>query len=397
MSSRTIFAILVLSAAVVSGAETDSSDAQAPNAEQVAFFNDSILPIFKEHCFKCHADDKSKGSLKLDSRSALISGGDSGSAIDLQQPEHSVLLEAVRYESYEMPPSGKLSDETIEQIARWVAMGAPYPTDMIGDDTPVHESPGTRVTEEDRKFWSFQPVVRPDIPTLDDGGWSQTAVDRFVWARLAEQGLRPNGPASPRDLLRRLSYDLTGLPPTAAMLRRFEADPSERSYLRIVDEFLASPEYGERWGRHWMDLVRYAETNSYERDDAKPEVWRYRDYVIDSLNAGKPFDRFTREQLAGDEVPFAPEHLVATGYHRLGIWDDEPADREQALYDDLDDIVGTTSQVFLGLTVNCARCHEHKIDPIPHADYYRLLAFFSGLQRLGFAVVIRLRRIRCDR
>lgn len=381
--NRLCFCVIALRL-VVTPAGLFADDDVAPDAQQVAFFNESILPIFKEHCYKCHAADKAKGGLKLDSRSALVRGGDSGSGIDMDSPEASVLLEAVRYESYEMPPSGKLPDESIQRIARWVAMGAPYPEDMIGgDDAPVHESPGTRVTDEDRQFWSFQPLQRPAVPQTDDAGWARTAADRFVWSRLAENGLHPNGEVSPRGLLRRVYYDLTGLPPDMETIRRFEADPSELAYQRIVDQLLASPEYGERWGRHWMDLVRYAETNSYERDDAKPEVWRFRDYVIDSLNADKPFDAFTREQIAGDEMPFKPERLVATGYHRLGIWDDEPADRELAFYDDMDDIVGTTSQVFLGLTVHCARCHEHKIDPIPHADYYRMLSFFSGLNRLG--------------
>ncbi|WP_417750160.1 PSD1 and planctomycete cytochrome C domain-containing protein [Rosistilla oblonga] len=361
-----------------------ADDAAAPDAQHVAFFNESILPVLKEHCFKCHGGDKEKGGLKLDSRSALVRGGDSGSGIDMDSPEQSILLEAVRFESYEMPPSGKLPDETIELLARWVAMGSPYPADMIGDDdAPVHESPGSRVTDEDRKFWSFQPIQNPPVPATDDAGWARTPTDRFILNRLAENGLQPNGEISPRGLLRRVYYDLTGLPPSIEAIQEFEADPSDLAYQKIVDSLLASPEYGERWGRHWMDLVRYAETNSYERDDAKPEVWRFRDYVIDSLNADKPFDDFTREQIAGDEMEFKPERLVATGYHRLGIWDDEPADKELAFYDDMDDIVGTTSQVFLGLTVHCARCHEHKIDPIPHADYYRMLSFFSGLNRLG--------------
>ena len=359
---------------------------QAPSAEHDKFFTESILPILDAHCFKCHGEEKAKGGLRLHTRASLVRGGDSGSALDLKTPDASLILDAVRYESYEMPPSGQLPKEQIDLIARWVALGAPYPERMLGSDAEAHaehESPGTRVTDQDKQFWSFQPIARSSVPLINGDTWSESAVDRFIYARLAEKRLQPSEPADPVAVLRRVSYDLTGLPPTPEQVARFKSDPSGAAYERIVDELLASPEYGERWGRHWMDLVRYGETNSYERDGPKPEVWRYRDYVIDSLNAGKSFDQFATEQIAGDEMEFSPERLIATGFNRLGIWDDEPADPELALYDDLDDIVATTSQVFLGLTVNCARCHEHKIDPIPHADYYRLLAFYSGLNRFG--------------
>ena len=184
--------------------------------------------------------------------------------------------------------------------------------------------------------------------------------------------------------MRRAFFDLIGLPPTPQQVQAFLADPSPDAFERMVDQLLDSPHYGEKWGRHWLDLVRFAETNSYERDGLKPFAWRYRDYVIQSFNDDKPYDRFVVEQLAGDELdPNDPDAIIATGYYRLGIWDDEPVDREQALYDDLDDILATTGQVFLGLTINCARCHDHKLDPIPQRDYYRILAFFNGITRFG--------------
>ncbi|WP_164101483.1 DUF1553 domain-containing protein [Candidatus Laterigemmans baculatus] len=383
------------------GGEVPELPSGGAAAEHLKLFTDGVLPIFREHCFDCHAGEDFKGGLALDTRAGLVTGGDSGSAIDETDPEYSLLLSAVRYEGLEMPPSGKLDQASIDTIARWVAAGAPYLPEMQGEPGAQRaEPPGARISESDRQFWAFQPLADPAVPELSVGAaqgdaaqgdaaqwnpaeWAENPIDAFIAARLQAAGLEPNGPAAPADLIRRLHYDLTGLPPSSDLVAAFVADPSERHYQRIVDTLLASPEYGERWGRHWLDLVRYAETNSYERDAAKPEVWRYRDYVIDAFNSDKPFDAFTVEQLAGDELPFAAERLIATGYHRLGIWDDEPADPELALYDDLDDLVMTTGQVFLGLTINCARCHDHKIDPIRQADYYRFLSFFSGLNRYG--------------
>ncbi len=201
-------------------------------------------------------------------------------------------------------------------------------------------------------------------------------------AKLAERGLQPAGPAEKSSLLRRVYFDLIGLPPSPEEIDAFLADTAEDAYEKVVDSLLASPRYGERWARHWLDLVRYADTNSFERDGVKPNAWRFRDYVIRSFNDDKPYDRFVREQLAGDELAeVTTDTLTATGYYRLGLWDDEPADPLQARSDELDDIVATTGQVFLGLTINCARCHDHKLDPISQADYYRMLSFFNEIDR----------------
>lgn len=359
-------------------------DATAATGEAASFFQQDVLPLLREHCFECHAEEEARGGFQLDTRSRLVLGGDSGAVIDFEHPESSVLMEAVRYEGYEMPPRGKLPDAQIAVLQRWVAMGVPYPENRLGNPAEQRvESPGTRVTEGDRAFWSFQPIEDPAVPRPARQDWCETPIDAFIAKGLEDADLQPNPAAEPEQLIRRLHYDLTGLPPSELLVAAYVADPSPAHYAKIVDRLLASPEYGERWGRHWLDLVRYAETNSYERDNAKPEVWRYRDYVIDSFNAGKPFDLFTAEQLAGDEMPYSDQRLIATGYYRLGLWDDEPADPKLARYDELDDIVATTSQVFLGLTINCARCHEHKIDPIPHADYYRMLSFFAGVNRYG--------------
>ncbi len=350
--------------------------------EQVRFFESQVRPILVEQCFNCHGDKKIKAGLRLDSRSSALTGGDSGPAIVPGKPEESPLVAAIRYEGPEMPPKGKLPQRQVEALTQWVKMGAPWP----GGGKPAAAAPepagnirrpGYSVTDADRSHWSFRPLKKPGVPRV---AGASGPIDAFLKAGLATRGLKPNPPASRHELIRRVTYDLTGLPPTPAEVEAFEADTSPEAYAKLVDRLLESPRYGEKWARHWLDLVRFAETNSYERDGAKPNAWRYRDYVIRSFNQDKPYDRFVREQIAGDELPDGGvDGLVATGYYRLGLWDDEPADREQARYDGLDDIVATTGQVFLGLTVDCARCHDHKLDPIPQKDYYRFLAFFQNV------------------
>ena len=376
---RTALAALILTALAIPNA---SGQDPQPSAEAVRFFEAHIRPVLVDQCFKCHGPEKQKAGLRLDSRSAMLGGGDTGPAIVPGHPEESVLVAALRYEEDgpQMPPSKRLPKEQIDTFSRWVEMGAPWP----GGDTAAAPSatrkPGYAITDQDRGHWAFRPVTRPEVPSVQDREWAASPIDRFVLAKLEAKGLKPNPPATKAEFLRRATYDLTGLPPTPAEAERFLADTSPNAYDALIDRLLASPRYGEKWGRHWLDLVRFAETNSYERDGAKPNAWRYRDYVIRSLNADKPYDRFIREQLAGDELPDRDiESIIATGYYRLGIWDDEPSDREQARFDSLDDLVATTGQVFLGLTVDCARCHDHKLDPIPQKDYYRLLAFFRNI------------------
>ncbi len=245
------------------------------------------------------------------------------------------------------------------------------------------------IKPSDRKHWAFQPVRKPAIPQVKNAGWVRHPIDAFVLAKLEAKGYSPSPPAEPRAILRRVYLDLVGVPPTLAEQEAFLKDyqgadtPRSRQALdRIIDDLLCRPSYGERWGRHWLDLVRYADTNGYERDGTKPSVWRYRDYVIRAFNDDKPFDRFILEQLAGDELPDASaETLIATGYCRLGPWDDEPADPKEDRFDQLDDMVSTTSLVFLGLTLGCARCHNHKFDALTQHDYYRMVAIFDPLQR----------------
>jgi hypothetical protein len=380
MSYRITSALFTL--ALIALARPVFADETKPSAAQVELFEKDVVGILEANCLKCHAGEKPKGGLDLTSREGILKGGDSGPAVDLAVHAESLLLKAVNYDGYEMPPTGQLSPKQIETLTKWVTEGLAW----SADGKPIHfEAPreAPKVNEETKKHWSFQPVRRPDVPQVD-GDWARNEIDALILKQLQANGLTPNPRAEPRELIRRAYYDLTGLPPSPEAVEAFAKDPSPEAWSKVIDELLESPHYGEQWGRHWLDLVRYAETNSYERDGAKPFVWRYRDYVIQSFNNDTPYNRFLTEQLAGDELPDrTPESIIATGFYRLGRWDDEPADPELAYYDDLDDIVTTTGQSLLGMSINCARCHDHKIDPVPQSDYYSLIAFFRGVKRYG--------------
>jgi mono/diheme cytochrome c family protein len=346
-----------------------------------AFFEEKVRPVFVEHCSKCHGAEKQKGSLRLDSREAIIAGGDRGPALSPGEPEKSLLIRAVRQSDPDlrMPPKGKLSKTQVECLANWIRMGAPWPKSNNASATAARRE--FQITEKDRAYWAFQPVRRPPLPTVRDTRWPANPVDYFILQRLDAAKLAPNPSASKRELIRRAYFDLIGLPPTPEEVATFVADQLPSAWERLIDRLLANPHYGERWGRHWLDVVRFAQSNGYERDDEKPLAWRYRDYVIDAFNADKPYDRFIREQLAGDELPGAnDESRIATGFYRLGVWDDEPDDSRQAVYDELDEIIATTGQAFLGLTINCARCHNHMFDPISQRDYYSLLSFIQNIR-----------------
>jgi hypothetical protein len=341
-------------------------------AETALDFEHDIKAILRERCVTCHGQLKQKGGLRLDAGALIAKGGKHGPAIVAGKSADSLLWQRVSASDDEkrMPPEGKpLAPEKIALLKRWIETGAVYPKNEV-----IAKSPA--------EHWAFQPVRQPPVPRVKDIAWTRNPIDAFVLAKLESRDVKPSPLAEPMALLRRVHLDLTGLPPTLEEQQRFASHPTEETLDAIIEELLAQPAYGERWARHWLDVVRYADSNGYERDAEKPFVWRYRDYVIQSLNADKPFNRFVMEQLAGDEIPDrSAETMIATGFLRLGHWDDEPADPATDRYDQLDDIVSTTGQAFLGLTIGCARCHDHKFEPLSSHDYYSLVAIFSPLQR----------------
>ncbi|VTS07129.1 PSD1 and planctomycete cytochrome C domain-containing protein [Tuwongella immobilis] len=376
-----VLTVLVSQRRLVAETPPPAEKPVAFSAEDVAFYEKEILPILKQNCYKCHGDGKERGNFSMENRERFLKGGDLGPAVLLDKLRDSNFLKAIEYrDGLEMPPSGKLPADKIAKLTEWANRKLPFPANALV--AAASKSTRGKVTDEDRKYWAYQPVKPQPIPAVKQADWIQNPIDAFILAKLEAKGLKPNPPADKLSLVRRLYYDLTGLPPTPEQIDAFVNDNSPNAYERLVDALLASPHYGEKWGRHWLDLVHYAETNGYERDGPKPNVWRYRDYVIKSFNDDKPFDQFIREQLAGDEIDRnKPENMIATGFYRIGLWDDEPADYPQAVADEFDEIVATTSQVFLGMTMNCARCHDHKIDPMPQTDYYALKAFFVDISR----------------
>lgn len=380
--------LLVTTIGLAASRADEPPTAEAPEAvserENTEFFEKDVLPILRSRCFECHgAKPRLKGGLRLTSREGLLRGGDSGLVVDLEKPVESPFLAAIQYKDREMPPSGKLPADEITILTRWIEREAPWSQDTTSGksiDYGVSEEVAAEPVGPDPHYWAYEPVRRPEPPRTRIADWAYNSIDSFLLAKMEEASLTPAPDATPLALVRRACYDLTGLPPTLEEIDEFVANPSLAAYEALLDRWLASPHYGEKWGRHWLDLVRYAETHGYERDSPKPEAWKYRDYVIASFNSDKPYDLFVREQIAGDElVPATGDSITATGYYRLGIWDDEPADPLLARYDGLDDIVKTTSEVFLGMSLGCARCHDHKRDPLPQRDYYGLLAFFHDI------------------
>jgi len=341
-----------------------SAPASEPGSAGTDFFEKRIRPVLADHCYACHSAraDKLKAGLLVDSRDGLLHGGDLGPALVPGDPDKSLLIRAIRYTDpdLQMPPKkGKLSDRQIADLTQWVRAGAPWPDEVSEGPTRVAKA-GLSITDEDRAWWAFQPIRYPTAPAVAHSRPDLHPVDAFVEAALEAKALKPNPPATRRELIRRAYFDLIGLPPSPEAVQAFEADGSPEAWPRLVDRLLALPQYGERWGRHWLDVVRFAQSSGYERDGEKPLAWRYRDYVVKAFNDDKPYDQFIREQIAGDELePYRPDAVIATGFQRLGVWDDEPDDKRMAEFDELDDVLSTTGSTFLGLTVGCARCHDH--------------------------------------
>ncbi|QEG43772.1 PSD1 and planctomycete cytochrome C domain-containing protein [Roseimaritima ulvae] len=351
-----------------------------------AFFETRIRPVLHEHCYSCHAADAKivRGGLLVDSKSGLLEGGDSGPAVVPGDPQDSLLIDALKHESFEMPPDERLPDAVIADFQRWVEGGAPDPR----LDTPT--APPTRPDIDPQDHWAFQPVTSPKVPLVADEqrDWIRTPIDAFVAAKLQQQGWHPAPPADKYTLLRRVTFDLIGLPPSEAEIAAFIADDSPESFQRVVDRLLASPYYGQRWGRHWLDLVRYADTNGADENHKMPNAWRYRDWVFQALNRDQPLDEFITHQLAGDllingqDEATQRELLTATGMLVIGPKMLAEQDKAKMRIDIVDEQIDTVSRTMFGMTVACARCHDHKFDPISAEDYYALAGIFSSTRTM---------------
>ncbi|MFO0804159.1 MAG: DUF1549 domain-containing protein [Gemmataceae bacterium] len=357
----------------------------ADDPKSVEFFEKRIRPLLAEHCHSCHSAEaqtkkKLKGGLLLDSRDGWKAGGDSGPAIVPGKPAESLLIESVKYDGdLKMPPKGKLPAAAIADLEQWVKLGAPDP--RIGGAKP--KQVGLSL-EEGRKFWSYKPVVKPSLPAVKDAAWAANDIDRFILSKLEAAELKPAKDADRLALVRRLYFDLHGLPPTPEEADAFVKDADPQAYEKLVDKLLASPRFGERWGRHWLDVARFGESITL-RGSVFKEAWRYRDYVIDSFNRDVPFDRFIQEQIAGDLLP--SRNIVATTYLQLGNHNLEEQDKKQLRMDVVDEQLDAISKGFLAQTVTCARCHDHKFDPIPTADYYALAGILRNVRSLKDANV----------
>ncbi|MBP87972.1 MAG: hypothetical protein CMJ64_14815 [Planctomycetaceae bacterium] len=346
---------------------------------QLDFFEKKIRPVLVQKCYSCHAKNAKsiKGGLVLDTRDGIRRGGESGHAVVPGELESSLIMEAIRHESFEMPPDEQLPTETIADFAEWIEIGAPDPREgasLIKREINF---------EEAKAHWAFQPIQAAEPPAVKSADWARSPVDQFVLAKLEAEGLKPVADAERIKLVRRLYYDLVGLPPTPDQLAAALADESPQGIENVIDELLDSPHFGERWGRHWLDVVRYAESNGRERNYVYPHAWRFRDYVIAAFNADKPFDRFIREQIAGDLLEDSGnEQLIATGFLAIGPKLLNERNKEIFRMDIVDEQVDITTRAFMALTVSCARCHDHKFDPIPSVEYYSMAGIFRSSETL---------------
>ena len=381
--------LIALLPAFAVSAEPVAADHAAQMSRGLELFNAGVRKLLTEHCVKCHGGEKgTKGDLDLVTRESLLIGGESGAAIVVGKSRESLLMKTIRHEDKElaMPKKAdKLPDDAIAKIAEWIDSGAPYAKPLIDGKMPKRDR--AVVSAEDRKWWSFQPLAGVTPPQSAE----PNAVDRFLGARLAAKGIAMNPAAERRVLIRRAYFDLIGLPPTPEQIDVFVKDAAPDAWEKVIDALLASRHYGERWGRHWLDLARYAESHGYEQDYDRPNAWHYRDFVIRALNADMPYDRFVQWQIAGDEfAPEEPEAWKATGFLAAGTHATQITanQAEKERYDELDDLAQTVGTSMLGLTIGCARCHDHKFDPIPTADYYRLISTFTTTVRSDFDIVL---------
>ncbi|MDG2382537.1 MAG: PSD1 and planctomycete cytochrome C domain-containing protein [Pirellulaceae bacterium] len=363
MRSFVLFFFLLMPTAVCLSAELESE------------FEQQIRPLLVANCIKCHGAAKQEGELRLDSRSGLLAGGASGSAIVPGSPSESLLIRALKHDGLEMPPEKSLATREVEAFVSWIRNGAVWP-----DNLPPLRTAANQIANEDRAWWSFQPIQPPNVPVDPSDNWSRNPIDRFVYQRLQQHSMRPAPMASPTLLVRRLYFDLLGLPPTPKQLDDFFKDDESVRWERLIDQLLSESAYGEHWARYWLDLVRFAESDGWKQDAYRLHIWRYRDYVVKSFNQDKPYPEFVREQLAGDELnPNNPDSLAATGYLRLGIYEYNQRNARAHWNDILNELTDVTGDVFLGMGMACARCHDHKFDPLLQTDYFRLRAFFEPM------------------
>ena len=375
------FVLLVLlgwSASLLAAPKVSEKHA-AQMAKGQALFKSDVRALLKQHCVKCHGGDKIRGDLDLTTRAGLLKGGEEGPSIIPGKADESFLMTVLRHEEEPFMPAkaDKLSPDALKKIADWINLGAPYDQPLVMQSIA---GKGMQVTDDDRNFWAYAPLQAVKAPTVQQKNWPANDIDRFVLRKLESAKLQPNGPADPRTQIRRLYFDLIGLPPSPAEVAAFVADPSEQAYAKVVDRLLASKHYGERWGRHWLDVARFAESHGFEQDYNRNFAFHYRDFVIQALNADMPYDQFVKWQIAGDE--FAPDNplaMKATGFLGAGVFPTQLTEKEfeSARYDELDDMANTTGTAMLGLTIGCARCHDHKFDPIPVRDYYRFINTFA--------------------
>ena len=353
--------------------------AEPISKEGVDFFEKKIRPVLAKNCYSCHSGSvQARGGLRVDTRAGLLIGGQSGPAITPRNPDESKLISVLHYEGPEMPPAGQLPNETIDDFKTWIAMGAPDPREH---ETKYTGSRKINFAEE-RQKWLFQAPKKPPLPDVGKD-WAWSPVDNFVLAKQKETGTKPVKDAEPLVWLRRVSFDLVGLPPTPEQIAAIERDSSRPAREQVVDQLLSSPRYGERWGRHWLDVARYAESTGKERNLTYPQAWRYRDWVIDAFNVDKPFNQFIQEQIAGDLLPSTDAaerdaHVIATGFLALGPKGINERNRESYLLDIADEQIENISRAILALSVSCARCHDHKFDPVTMGDYYSLAGIFRS-------------------
>lgn len=408
MKMRLIHVVLMIASLLICGLSVMAGELGTP--QQRDLFENHVRPMLVKQCIECHGDAKQEAGLRLTSMESLLQGGESGPAIVPGKPDESLLIEALRYESFEMPPTGRLDDQVVNSIAAWIKAGSLWPQGLVLKSTP-------KITENDRDWWCYQPIADSAVPDVDDNGWCRNEIDRFILARLEREGLAPSEQADASKLARRVHFAVTGLPPTPdvansilvsrtqletrrtsegfvsdptltnqvskedQLLLALPAAPEESAwYETLVDRLLNGSAYGENQARYWLDLVRYADSDGYNADHARPEAHHYRDYVIRSFNEDKPYDRFVIEQLAGDEVdPGDRDALIGTMYLRHWIYEHNQRDVEGQWAQILSDVTETTADVFLAQGVKCARCHDHKFDPLLQRDYYAMRAFFTPL------------------